>query len=114
MAETQKILDQESPAINTEAAMAAPGTGKTWVVSTLTICNAGNAASTARVHACIAGAASSVAQGTSNAIVYEIPVATNETVTLTLGITLAATDILRVRSGAGVLTFTAFGVEITA
>lgn len=86
------------------------GAAKSQVVSSITIANVTATAATARVHARIAGAA----VATSNAVVYDISVAGNSTITLACGITLAATDVLSVRTGtANALTFTAFGSEIS-
>jgi hypothetical protein len=108
MANTYKILGQAVP--NTSSDLITVGSAKSQVVSTLIVTNTTSSASTYRVHARIAGAATA----TSNAIIYDATCLGNTTITLTLGITLAATDVLTVISGTGsALTFTAFGSEIS-
>lgn len=105
-----KILGQSAPSSTSNADLITVGAGKTQVVSTLNIANVTSSVATCRVFARIAGAAAA----TSNAIIYDVNIAANSTATFTLGITLAATDVLTVRSGtANALTFTAFGSEIS-
>ena len=108
MANAYKILGQAVPATSSDVITV--GSGKSVVVSTLVVANTTSNAATCRIHARIAGA--SVA--TSNALAYDIILLGNTTQTFTLGITLAATDVLTVVSGtSGALTVTAFGSEIS-
>lgn len=108
MANTYKILGQAAP--NTSSDIITVGAGKSQIISTLVVSNVTASAANLRVHARIAGAAT----GTGNALVYDASILGNSTVTFTLGITLAATDVLTVVSGTGsALTITAFGNEIS-
>jgi len=50
---------------------------------------------------------------TQHYIAYDAAVPANDTVTLTLGIALAATDVVSVYAGATGVAFSAFGVEVT-
>lgn len=109
MPEALKILGQAAPAAATNGDLITVGAGAAQVVSSLVVCNTAATATTFRVHARIAGAAAAV----GNAIAYDVPIAGNETITLTLGVTLAATDKLTVRSAGGAVTFTAFGSEVS-
>ena len=110
MAIAYKILGQSAPADTNNADMITVSAGQSEIISTLVITNTNANAATARVFARIGGAAAA----TSNAIIYDTPIAGNSTVAFTLGITLAATDVLTVRSNvASYLTFTAFGSEIS-
>lgn len=110
MANAYKILGQSAPANTSNADLITVGSGKSQVISTLVIANTTTSAATYRVFARIAGAAAA----TSNALVYDATVLGSTTVTLTLGVTLAATDVLTIQTGtANALTFTAFGSEIT-
>lgn len=110
MANAYKILGQSAPANTSNADLITVGAAKSQVVSTLVVTNTTTSAATYRVFARIAGAAAA----TSNALVYDATCLPNTTVTLTLGITLAATDVITVRTDtANALTFTAFGSEIT-
>lgn len=105
-----KILGQSAPANTSNADLITVGAGKSQILSTLVIANTTATAATCRVFARIAGAAAA----TGNAVIYDASIAANSVATFTLGITLAATDVVTVRTGtANALTFTAFGSEIS-
>lgn len=102
------ILGQAAPAAAANGdVIAAVAANRRQVVSSLVIANTGAAATTFRVFARKAGAAAAV----GNAIAYDVNIDANSVISLTLGICLAATDVLTVRSAAGGVTFTAFGEE---
>lgn len=103
-----KVLGQAAPASTTVADLYTVGSGKTAVVSTISIANVTTTVATARVYVRVAGATATAA----NALVYDASIAANSTTGLTLGITLSATDVISVQSGASsALTFMAFGQE---
>jgi hypothetical protein len=103
-----KILGQAVPATSSDIITVSAGHQE--VVSSLLIANTTATASTFRIHARIAGAA----VATSNALIYDSSVPAYSTTTFTIGITLAATDVLTVVAGtSGALTVTAFGSEIS-
>jgi hypothetical protein len=106
---TYKILGQSAPASTSNADLITVGASKSQIVSTLNVANTTTSDATCRVFARIAGAAAA----TTNAIVYDATVPANGFLSLTLGITLAATDVVTVRTGtSNALTFTAFGTEL--
>lgn len=111
MPATRKILGQATPSAGGTATLYSCNAGSTGVIdaviSTITVCNVAGSASTYRIHARIGGAA---AAGT-NAIAYDITIPGNTTDTWTIGITLAAGDIITVQSNTANLAFTAFGQE---
>lgn len=108
MATTFKVLGQAAPADTNNADLYTVGSGRSAIISTLTISNVTASSVAARVYVRVAGASAAL----SNAIVYDATIAANSTTALTLGITLAATDVLTVRSATGsALTFQAFGQE---
>lgn len=110
MATTYKILGQSAPANTSNADMITVGASKSQIISTLQIANSTASDATCRVFARIAGAAAA----TTNAVLYDVTVPGNGFISLTQGITLAATDVLTVRTGtANALTFTAFGTELS-
>jgi hypothetical protein len=110
MPSAYKILGQGSPSNTSNLDIITVGSGKSQVISSIIIANGTASAATCRVFARIAGAAAAQ----TNALLYDVSVAGNSTFTVTAGITLAATDVLTVRSGTGsALTFTAFGSEIS-
>jgi hypothetical protein len=102
------ILGQAAPATSSNLFTVPSAT--TYIVSTLVIANVTSSASTVRVHARVGGAAVAV----GNAVVYDASIPANSTVTFTLGMTFATTDILTVVAGtSGALTATAFGSSLT-
>ena len=109
MATSYKILGQVAPAANVSGGttLYAP-TGVSAVVSTLSICNRGVAAATYRIAIRQAGAALADKQY----LFYDATVPALVTNTHTLGITLAATDVVTVVASSANLTFQAFGSEV--
>ena len=109
MATTYKILGQSAPANTSNADMITVGAAKSQIVSSLVIANTTSSSATARVFVRIAGAAAAA----SNAVIYDTIINAKSTAAFTLGITLAATDVITVQTGtANALTFTAFGSEL--
>lgn len=104
---TYKILGQSAPAATTNTDLYTVPAATQAVLSTLTICNRGSASTSYRIAARPAGAAIA----NQHYLAYDANVGANTTVTLTLGIALAATDVMTVYAGAAQLTFIAFGVE---
>ncbi len=106
---TYKILGQSAPTTTSNADLITVGASKSQIVSTLNVANTTGSAATTRIFARIAGAAAAA----SNALLYDVSIPANTSVSFTLGITLAATDVITVQSGtANALTFTAFGTEL--
>jgi hypothetical protein len=109
MATVYKILGQSRPANTNNADLITVSAGDMEIISTLTVCNTTASATTYRIFARINGASATEA----NALAWDVAIAANDTVALTIGATLAAADVLTVRSGASnALCFTAFGSEI--
>jgi len=105
-----KVLGQAHPAGTADTNVYTVPAATQAIVSTLSITNVTGSSASARVFVRIAGAAAGIA----NSIVYDVPLAANSVAAFTLGITLAATDIVTVRSSAGAaLTFQLFGSEIS-
>ena len=112
MATTYKILGQVIPAATTETQLYQPS-GAAAVVSTIVICNQASAAATYRIAVTTATSASTGAvAGTKDWIVYGATVAASDSTALTLGITLASTNQIRVYSSTATLSFNAFGSEV--
>lgn len=110
MPQTHKILGQVAPADTSNADLYTAGSGVQAIVSTISVCNLTGSAATFRI--AVRPAAAQIAS--QHWLAYDVSLGANDSITLTLGITLAATDCLTVRSGtANALAFSAFGVEIT-
>jgi len=86
------------------------GSGKETVISTIIIANRNASADTFRIAVRVDGDAIS----NKHYIAYDVPVAANDSTTLTLGISMAAGDVLSVQAGtADRLSINVFGAEIT-
>lgn len=109
MAQTHKVLGQSNPAATTLTSLYTVPSSTSAVCSTLSICNQGSSATTYRVAVRPAGA--SIAA--SHYLAYDASVSANDTVLLTLGITLATTDVVSVYAGTANVSFSLFGCEIT-
>lgn len=107
MAEAYINPETRPAAATTTAAYTVPASTRT-LISTIVIANDG-AAAIARVTVAPLGAA----DATSQRIVPDVAVPAATVVGLTLGVTLKATDVVRVRSDTGNVNFILFGVEKT-
>ena len=110
MTVTSKVLGQSKPsaATLTDAYTVPASTATT--VSTIVASNQSATATSFRVSVAVAGAADTAAQY----LYYDIVIPGNDTFAATLGITLAATDVVRVYNTLATLSFNIFGVEVTA
>jgi hypothetical protein len=104
-----KVLGQSNPAATTNTTLYTVPASTSAVVSTITICNQASAAATYRIAVRPAGA-SIAAQ---HWIVYGATVAASDTTALTLGVTLATTDVVTVYASTATLSFNAYGSEIS-
>ena len=110
MPQTHKVLGQSAPANTSNSDIYTVPASTQAIVSTISVANITTAAATFRIAVRPAGA--TVAN--QHWIAYDVSLGGSDSVTLTLGVTLGATDVLTVRSGtANALAFSAFGVEIT-
>jgi len=109
MPQTYKVLGQSAPSATTLTALYTVPSATSAVVSTITVCNRAAASKSFRLAVRPAGA--SIAD--QHYIAYDVVIAANDSTCLTLGLTLAATDVLSVYASAADLSFQAFGSEIT-
>lgn len=108
MTTTYKVLGQSNPSATTLTTLYTVPSSTSTVASTLAVCNQG-VSTTFRVAVRPAGA-SIVAQ---HYIVYDNYVNAGDTVFLTLGLTLATTDVVSVYAGTANLSFNLFGSELS-
>lgn len=108
MAETLKVLGQSAPAATTEAGIYAVPAAKTCTVSSITVCNRSTTSGSFRISVAVAGAVTS----NSQYLYYDQVLDGNSTYTATLGITLSATDVIRVYASSANFSFNVFGVEV--
>ena len=103
-----KTLGQSAPAAVTNTSLYTVPAGTSAVCSTLAICNRG-VSTPFRVAVRPAGAV----LANQHYLVFDNYVNQYDTVFLTLGVTLAATDVVTVFAGAASLSFSLFGSEIS-
>jgi glucose-6-phosphate dehydrogenase assembly protein OpcA len=109
MPTTYKVLGQQATAATTDTTLYTVPAATSSVISTIVVANRAAVTSTYRIAIRPAGAA----LADQHYIAYDVTVGAGDSTTLTLGITLAATDVITVRASTVNLTFSAFGSEIT-
>jgi hypothetical protein len=109
MAITYKVLGQSNPAANTNTTLYTVPANTSSVCSTMVICNQAASAATFRVAVRPAGAAIATQHYTS----YDTNLNANDSITVTIGMTLATTDVVTVRANTTTVSFNLFGSELT-
>ena len=108
MPTTYKVLGQSNPSATTATTLYTVPASTSTIISTITVCNQASSAATYRIAVRPAGATLAA----QHYIVYGATVAASDTTTLTLGLTLATTDVVTVYASSANLSFNAFGSEI--
>ena len=106
MPTTYKVLGQSNPAATTLTSLYTVPANTSAIISTITVASLGSAA-TFRIAVRPAGAAIA----NQHYLAYDTTLAANSTTALTLGITLAATDVVSVYASTTGVSFVAFGQE---
>lgn len=109
MALTYKVLGQSNPAANTLVSLYTVPLVTNTVISTITVCNLANTPATFKLAVRPGG----VSILNSHYINYNTIVPGYDTVSLTLGMTLAATDVVSCNANTSTISFNAFGSEIS-
>jgi hypothetical protein len=109
MAESLHVLGQATPGAGSLVTLYTVPASTSTVVSTITVCNQNSSSIKYRISVAIAGAADTPTQY----LAYDTTLPKNAFVALTLGLTLATTDVIRVRSDTANVSFNAFGSEVT-
>jgi hypothetical protein len=110
MPTTYKVLGQSAPAATTATTLYTVPSATSAVISTLVIANRVGTIATYRIAIRPAGAT----LANEHYIAYDVTVGAGDSTTLTLGITLAATDVITVYASTANLSFGIFGSEITS
>lgn len=108
MASIYKVLGQISSTAATANTLYTVPSGTNTVVSTMVVCNRGAVSDTFRLAVRPAGASLS----NEHYIAYDTTIPGNETISLTIGMSLGASDVITVYGETANISFTAFGVEI--
>ena len=104
-----KVLGQSNPSATTATTLYTVPASTSAVVSSLTIANLAATATTYRVAVRPAGAT----LANQHYLAYDATLPANDTTILTLGLSLATTDIVTVYAGSANVAFNLFGTEIT-
>jgi hypothetical protein len=108
MATAYKVLGQINPSAASDTTLYTVPSVTQTVVSTIVVANLGTTG-TYRIAIRPDGAAIE----NKHYIVYDLGLNANDTITLTLGITIDASDVITVRASNTSFAFSAFGSEIT-
>ena len=109
MATVYKVLGQSNPSATTNTTLYTVPASTSTVVSSIDVCNQTASAATYRIAVRPAGAAVAA----QHWIVYGATVAASDSTVLTLGLTLATTDVITVYASSANLSFSAYGSEIS-
>ena len=110
MATTYKVLGQVAPDATTDTTLYTVPSATQAVISSLVVANRGGLGDTFRIAVRPSGAT----LANEHYIAYDVPISANDSTTLTLGLTLQATDVVTVYCVGTAMSFSAFGSEITA
>ena len=108
MAITYKTLAQSAPSATTNTDVYTVGASKQAVISTITVCNRSSTSATYRIAVRPDGAT----LANQHYLAYDVTLTGNDTVALTLGITIDASDVITVYASTANLSFNLFGSEI--
>lgn len=109
MSDTYKVLGQQNPGAAALTTIYTVPAATSVVASTMTVCNRSATPTTFRLAVRPAGAAIS----NEMYFAFDAPIGANEALAFTLGLTLAATDVVSVYATLATLSFGLFGVEKT-
>lgn len=104
-----KTLGQAAPAAVTEVALYTVPALTSGIVEGVSVCNRSATPSTFRLSVSVGGGATA----DKDYVNYDTPVEGNSTVLVNGVITVAAGDVIRCQSGSGLVSFNAWGVEVS-
>ena len=104
-----KVLGQSAPSATTATTLYTVPAATSAVVSSIVIANRDSASATFRIAIRPAGAT----LANQHYIAYDVTVGASDSTVLTLGLTLATTDIITVYASTANLSFSAYGSEIS-
>jgi hypothetical protein len=109
MANAYKVLGQEDDASANDVTLYTVPASTETVISTLVVCNREDAENTFRVAIKPDGAT----LANEHYIAYDTPVSANDTIFLTLGMTIDASDVVSIGASDANVSFSLFGTQIT-
>lgn len=109
MATTYKVLGQSAPLATTETDLYTVPALTSAVASSIIVCNRGATQATFRVSIAVGGGATA----NKDYIYYDLLIAGNDTFIATIGVTLAATDKVKVYASSANFSFSLYGSEVS-
>lgn len=109
MATAYKVLGQIAPSATTATAIYTVPSATQTVVSSVTVCNRSGSSATFRLSVRPDGAT----LANQHYLVYDANIDANDSIILTIGVTMDATDVLEAYASSADMTFHAYGSEIT-
>jgi glucose-6-phosphate dehydrogenase assembly protein OpcA len=109
MSTIYRVLGQSAPSATTDTNLYTVPADTSAVISTIVVANRAGTSATYRIAIRPNGAT----LANEHYLAYDVTVGAGDSTTLTLGITLAATDVVTVRASSADLSFSVFGSEIT-
>ena len=109
MPNVYKVLAQSNPSATTATTLYTVPSSTSTVVSTITVCNQASSAGSFRI--AVSPAAATLAA--QHYVAYDVAIAANDTTAITLGLTLATTDVVTVYASSATMSFNAYGSEIS-
>jgi hypothetical protein len=103
------VLAQSNPSATTATTLYTVPSSTSTVVSTVTVCNQAASAASFRIAVRPAGATLAAV----HYVAYDVALAANDTTAITLGLTLATTDVVTVYASSATVSFHAYGSEIS-
>jgi hypothetical protein len=109
MANAYKVLAQSAPSATTDTNIYTVPASTESIISTIVVANRNATAATFR----IAVRPNAATLANQHYLAFDVPIAGNDSTTLTLGITVDAADVITVRASSANLSFNVFGTEIS-
>ena len=103
-----KVLGQTNPSANVATTLYTVPSANSAIISTVSICNQAATATTFRLAVRPAGETLEP----KHYLNYDTSLPGNDSITVTIGMTLAQTDVVTVYAGSATVSFNAFGNEI--
>ena len=109
MGTVYKVLGQQNPAATTATTLYTVPASTSTIATTLNVCNLAATAATFRVAVRPAGAT----LANTHYLTYDTNLPANDSIAMTLGLTLATTDIITVYANTATVNFSIFGTELS-
>jgi glucose-6-phosphate dehydrogenase assembly protein OpcA len=104
---SKKVLGQSNPSSVTATTLYTVPSAKESVISSISVCNLASSSATYRIAIRPAGAS----LANQHYLAYDVTVGASDTTIITVGITLATTDVVTIYASTANLAFSAFGDE---